>query len=67
MVGVIVNLALYFGYHVLWPQGFAGVFDWVSVLITLTAAVALFLFKRSVIEIISACAVVGLVLKLFVL
>ena len=67
VVGVIVNLALYFGYHVLWPQGSAGMFDWVSLLITLTAAVALFLFKRSVIEVISACAVVGLVLKLFVL
>ena len=30
VVGVIVNLALFFGYHVLWPQGFAGNFDFIS-------------------------------------
>jgi chromate transporter len=27
VVGVILNLALFFGYHVLWPQGFTGSFD----------------------------------------
>jgi chromate transporter len=60
VVGVILNLALFFGYHVLWPQGFAGYFDWVSALIALAAAVALFRFKRNVIVVIAACAVVGL-------
>ena len=63
VVGVILNLALFFGYHVLWPQGFAGTFDWVSVVIVLAAAVALFRFKRNVIEVIAACAVTGLILK----
>ena len=63
VVGVILNLAMFFGYHVLWPKGFAGVFDWVSALIALAAAVALFRFKRSVIEVIAACALLGLVLK----
>ena len=29
VVGVILNLALFFGYHVLWPAGFAGRFDWI--------------------------------------
>jgi chromate transporter len=24
VVGVILNLALFFAYHVLWPQGFGG-------------------------------------------
>jgi chromate transporter len=62
-VGVILNLAMFFGYHVLWPKGFAGVFDWLSALIALVAAVALFRFKRSVIEVIAACALLGLVLK----
>jgi hypothetical protein len=33
VVGVILNLALFFGYHVLWPQGFEGTFDWPSALI----------------------------------
>jgi chromate transporter len=63
VVGVILNLALFFGYHVLWPKGFAGMFDWLSALIALAAAIALFRFKRGVIEVIAACAVIGLILK----
>jgi chromate transporter len=61
-VGVIVNLAVFFGYHVLWPQGFSGAFDWVSALIALAAAVALLRFRRTVLEVIAACAVSGLIL-----
>ena len=64
VVGVILNLALFFGYHVLWPTGFGGSFDVVSALIALGAAVALFRFKRNVIHVIAACAVVGLLVKL---
>jgi chromate transporter len=64
VVGVILNLALFFGYHVLWPQGFAGTFDWPSSLIAVAAAVALFRFKRSVIQVLAACALVGLVVHL---
>ncbi|MDG5974115.1 chromate transporter [Hydrogenophaga taeniospiralis CCUG 15921] len=60
VVGVIANLTLFFGYHVLWPQGFAGPFDAVSALIALGAAVALLRFKRGVMEVIAACAVLGL-------
>jgi chromate transporter len=66
VVGVILNLAMFFGYHVLWPQGFSGVFDWVSALLAVAAAVALFRFKRGVIEVIAACAVIGLIAKTFV-
>ena len=66
VVGVILNLALFFGYHVLWPEGFGGTFDWVSALITLGAGVALLGFKRGVIETIAGCAVVGLVAHLLV-
>lgn len=67
VVGVILNLALFFGYHVLWPQGFNGHFDWISALIALGAAVALFRFKRNVIQVIVVCAVVGLILKSLVI
>lgn len=63
IVGVILNLALFFGYHVLWPAGFAGTFDWLSALIALGAAIALFRFKRNVIHVIAGCALVGLGLK----
>ena len=63
VVGVILNLTLFFGYHVLWPEGFAGPFDGVSALVALGAAVALFRFKRPVIHVIVACALLGLLLK----
>ncbi|MDQ5903013.1 MAG: chromate transporter, partial [Pseudomonadota bacterium] len=66
VVGVILNLAMFFGYHVLWPKGFSGSFDWVSALIALAAAVALFRFKRNVIHVIAACAVAGLLVRVLV-
>ncbi len=64
VVGVIVNLALFFAYHVLWPQGFGGRFDIVSALIAAAAAVALFRYKVGVIPLLAACAAVGLVVTL---
>lgn len=67
VVGVILNLALFFGYHVLWPAGFGGGFDWISAVIALVAAIALFRFKRNVILVIAACAVIGLLLKTMIL
>ena len=63
VVGEILNLALFFGYHVLWPAGFAGHFDAVSALIALGATIALFRFKRNVIQVIVACALVGLMVR----
>ena len=63
VVGVILNLALFFGYHVLWPRGFAGPFDATSALIALGALVALFRFRVKVIHLIAATALIGLVLK----
>jgi chromate transporter len=64
VVGVIVNLALFFGYHVLWPKGYGEPFDWFSAAIVVAAAVALFRFKRNVIQVIAACAMIGLIVKL---
>jgi chromate transporter len=64
VVGVIVNLALFFAYHVLWPQGFGGRFDIASAVIAFAAAVALFRFKRGVIEVIAGSAVMGLAVHL---
>lgn len=63
VVGVIVNLALFFGYHVLWPNGFEGTLDWGSVLISLVAAIGLFYFKQSILRMIAICAALGLLLK----
>lgn len=64
VVGVILNLAIFFAYHVLWPQGFSGTLDWVSLIIAASAALALFKFKRSVIQVLAASALVGLAVKL---
>lgn len=69
VVGVILNLALFFGYHVLWPKGIHVSadwlkLDWISALIAIAAAIALLRFKRNVMEVIGACAVVGLLLTL---
>jgi chromate transporter len=66
VVGVILNLALFFGYHVLWPQGFGGGFDWPSAAIALAAAVALFRYKANVIHVIAACGLLGLLVKALV-
>lgn len=63
VVGVIVNLATFFAYHVCWPQGFRGVIDWASVVLAVLAVVAIFRFKISVIPVILASAVLGLLWK----
>jgi chromate transporter len=64
VVGVILNLALFFAYHVWWPRGFDGGFDAVSAAITVAAAVALFRFKVGVLPLLGACAAIGLLLSL---
>jgi chromate transporter len=63
VVGVILNLALFFAYHVLWPQGFGGPFELASAVIAVAAAVALFRFKLGVLPLLGACAAVGLLLR----
>jgi chromate transporter len=64
VVGVIVNLALFFAYHVLWPRGFDDAFEWLPALIGAAALVALFRFKTGVIAVIGACALAGLAITL---
>jgi chromate transporter len=66
VVGVIANLAIFFGYHVFWPTGLGGSFDWISASIAVTASVALIGYRRSVLQVICACAAVGLAVKLLV-
>ncbi len=61
VVGVILNLAVFFAYHVLWPQGFDGTFDGFSLAIALIACIALFRFKIDVIRVILSCGLLGIV------
>ncbi|GMQ83933.1 MAG: chromate efflux transporter [Gammaproteobacteria bacterium] len=60
VVGVVLNLAAFFAYHVLWPQGFEARFEWFSALIGAAAFIALFRYKVGIVPVIGACAVVGL-------
>ena len=64
VVGVIVNLALFFGQHVLWPKGFDGPVDGVAIAIALGAGVALWRYKRSVMQVIAASALTGLIVSM---
>ena len=65
VVGVILNLALFFGYHTLWQQGFAGSLDIASALIAMGAAIALFKYKRNVMHVIGVCGLLGILIKLW--
>jgi len=60
VVGVMLNLALFFAYHVLWPQGMGGRFEWLSAGLTVACAFALLRLKWSVLRVLGASAVVGL-------
>ncbi len=60
VVGVILNLAMFFAYHVLWPDGFEGHVQWFSAIIGIAAFVALFRYKTGIVTVIVACAVAGL-------
>lgn len=60
VVGVIVNLSVFFAYHVLWPDGFDAAFEWFSALIGIAAYIALFKYKTGIVTVISFCAAAGL-------
>ena len=64
IVGVILNLAVFFAWHVLWPAGFEGGFEWPLGLIGIAALVALFRFRVGIISTIAACGAAGLAMRL---
>lgn len=63
VVGVIVNLALFFAYHVLWPAGFNSAIDWKAAVISVLAALALFVAKQGLMRVIAGAALAGVVLS----
>ncbi|MCX7086763.1 MAG: chromate transporter, partial [Methylococcales bacterium] len=65
VVGVILNLAVFFAWHVFWPQGFAGRIDIMAVCIGAAALLALLRYKVGVIAVIAASGVAGLMVWLF--
>ncbi|MFI4925765.1 MAG: chromate efflux transporter, partial [Vicinamibacteria bacterium] len=66
VVGVVASLAVFFGVHVFWPQGFAATrpfdgLDLWALMIFAAGAVALFTFRMGVIPLVLAGAIAGLV------
>jgi chromate transporter len=66
VVGVIVNLAVFFAWHVLWPHGWAGGIDWFSAAVGVAAIAALWRWRGGMIPVIFACGAAGLVHHLVV-
>ncbi|WML91393.1 chromate efflux transporter [Thiothrix lacustris] len=65
VVGVIMNLAVFFAWHTFWPNGtgetpFAQPFEWFTVIIAVAAFVALWKYKADIMKVISASAAIGL-------
>jgi chromate transporter len=65
VVGVILNLAVFFGWHVIWPRAteaapFSGGFEWFYALISMAAFIALWKYKQDIMRVIGACALIGL-------
>jgi len=62
VVGVIVNLGLFFAYHVFFPNGLAGAVSIPSILICAAAAVALIRFQLDIMTVLASAAFIGLFL-----
>ena len=62
VVGVIVNLGLFFAYHVFLPHGLGGAISWISMLICGLAAIALFKFQKGVMTVLGGSALAGLLI-----
>jgi chromate transporter len=65
VVGVVLNLALFFGWHVIFPRAteaapFSGGFEWFYALISVAAFIALWKYKQDIMTVIGACAAIGL-------
>jgi len=71
VVGVILNLAVFFAWHVLWPQAssatpFAGRFEWFAVVVGVAAFLAMWRYKADIMKVIGACALAGLAFQMFI-
>jgi chromate transporter len=60
VVGVILNLAVFFAWHVLWPQGSQGPFDGYSALIGLAAGIAMFFANAGIMPVLLFGMLAGL-------
>jgi len=68
VVGVILNLAVFFAWHTFWPKAtaaepFSGPFDAIPVVIAIACFIALSKYKQDIMKVIGVCALLGLVLS----
>jgi chromate transporter len=63
VVGIILNLAFFFAYHVFWVSGIDGPVDWIAVALAGIALIALLRFKSGVIPVILGCGLIGMGLR----
>jgi chromate transporter len=63
VVGVVLNLAVWFALGVLFPQG--GATDWFAVVVSAVAFLGLMKFKWEVVPVVLGCGVLGCVYRLF--
>jgi chromate transporter len=66
VVGVILNLALFFAYHVFYPAGFDGSLDLFAIGLSIAALISLFRLKVSVIPVLIISGLIGMGCQLFI-
>ncbi len=64
VVGVVMNLAVWFGLHVLWPTN--GAFDWFALGLGMLAFFGIVRWKWKIIPVIVGCGLLGLVFRLWI-
>lgn len=64
VVGVIVNLAVFFAYHVFFPNGLSKLTDPFAIGLSVAALISIFRFKVGVIPVIIASGLIGMSFKL---
>jgi chromate transporter len=70
VVGVILNLAVFFAWHTFWPKAtnaapFSGPFEWLPVIVAVAAFLALWKYKQDIMKVIGVCALLGLAYSFF--
>jgi chromate transporter len=71
VVGVILNLAVFFAWHTFWPKAtmaapFSGQFEFLPMILTIACFVALWKYKIDIMRVIGFCALLGLGYSFFI-
>jgi chromate transporter len=65
VVGVVLNLAVWFGIHVLFPQGLAaGSMDWFAVIVSVGAFIGMLRWKWDIIPVVFGAAALGIIYRM---